>query len=93
MVLLKKGAPGQRLLRCASGGSPRRPSRPRRSIPTGAGDCFGGTFVACLALGVPVERALRLANAAGALAVGKKGPMEGNSTMAELEAFLARQAR
>jgi fructokinase len=57
--------------------------------PTGAGDCFGGTFVACLALGVPLERALRLANAAGALAVGKKGPMEGNSTMAELEAFLA----
>ena len=49
---------------------------------------FGGTFVACLARGVPVERAVRLANAAGALAVGKKGPMEGNSTMAELEAIL-----
>ena len=45
------------------------------------------TFVACLALGLPVERALRLANAAGALAVGKKGPMEGNSTMAELETY------
>ena len=58
--------------------------------PTGAGDCFGGTFVAALALGVPLERALLLANAAGALAVGKKGPMEGNSTMAELDAFLAR---
>ena len=57
--------------------------------PTGAGDCFGGTFVACLTLGVPLERALLLANAAGALAVGKKGPMEGNSTMTELEAFLA----
>src|SRR5919205_522625 len=57
--------------------------------PTGAGDCFGGTFVACLTLGVPVRRALHLANAAGALAVGRKGPMEGNSTMAELEAFLA----
>jgi fructokinase len=57
--------------------------------PTGAGDCFGGTFVASLALGIPLERALELANAAGALAVRKKGPMEGNATLAELEAFLA----
>lgn len=57
--------------------------------PTGAGDCFGGTFVAALALGIPLEHALDLANAAGALAVRRKGPMEGNSTLAELEAFLA----
>ncbi|MEK0083978.1 sugar kinase [Benzoatithermus flavus] len=57
--------------------------------PTGAGDCFGGTFVASLALGIPLPRALELANAAGALAVRKKGPMEGNATLAELEAFLA----
>ena len=32
--------------------------------------------------------ALDVGHAAGALAVGKNGPMEGNSTMAELEAFL-----
>lgn len=57
--------------------------------PTGAGDCFGGTFVASLALGIPLPRALELANAAGALAVRRKGPMEGNSSLAELEAFLA----
>ena len=43
-----------------------------------------------MALEVPVERALLLANAAGAMAVGQKGPMAGNSTMAELDAFLAR---
>ena len=87
MILLKKGARGSvyrdRERHIAS------PAFPAEEIdPTGAGDCFGGTFVACLARGVPVERAVRLANAAGALAVGKKGPMEGNSTMAELEAFL-----
>ena len=90
MILLKKGAEGSvyrdRERRIAI------PAFPAEEVdPTGAGDCFGGTFVACLALGVPLERAVRLANAAGALAVGKKGPMEGNSTMSELEAFLERQ--
>ena len=57
--------------------------------PTGAGDCFGGTLVACLAQGMAIERSLTLANAAGALAVSKRGPMEGNSTLAELERFVA----
>jgi fructokinase len=89
MVLLKKGARGsvyRDARRCIA-----TPAFAAEEVdPTGAGDCFGGTFVACLALGVPLERALPLANAAGALAVGKKGPMEGNSIMAELEAFLAR---
>ena len=88
MVLLKKGAQGSVYYdaqnRIAT------PAFPAEEVdPTGAGDCFGGTFVACLALGLPVERALRLANAAGALAVGRKGPMEGNSSMAELETYLA----
>ena len=89
MVLLKKGAQGSVLY---AGERPiATPAFAAEEIdPTGAGDCFGGTFVACLALGVPLERAVRLANAAGALAVGKKGPMEGNSTMSELEAFLDR---
>jgi fructokinase len=88
MVLVKRGAAG-----CVYYGAEGRievPAFPVDEVdPTGAGDCFGGTFVACLTLGVPVRRALHLANAAGALAVGRKGPMEGNSTMAEIEAFLA----
>jgi sugar/nucleoside kinase (ribokinase family) len=87
MVLLKKGASG-----CTFYDAGRRldgPAFPVEEVdPTGAGDCFGGTFIACLALNIPLPRALRLANAAGAMAVQKKGPMEGNSTMAELEAFL-----
>lgn len=57
--------------------------------PTGAGDCFAGTLIACLAQGVEIERALTLANAAGALAVTKQGPMEGNATLSELEHFIA----
>ena len=87
MVLLKKGASGSVLF--ATGQRIATSAFASEEVdPTGAGDCFGGTFVACLALGIPLERALRLANAAGALAVRKKGPMEGNSSLAELEAFL-----
>lgn len=56
--------------------------------PTGAGDCFCATFVTLMASGLPLAEALAQANAAGALAVGKLGPMEGNSTLAEIVAFL-----
>jgi sugar/nucleoside kinase (ribokinase family) len=54
--------------------------------PTGAGDCFGATFVCGWLRGMPVREALALANAAGALAVRKQGPMEGASTLAEIAA-------
>lgn len=57
--------------------------------PTGAGDCFGGALVAGLDLGYPVREAVTLAAAAGALAVTKKGPMEGATHLAELKAFVA----
>ncbi len=60
--------------------------------PTGAGDCFGATFVARWLEGASPADALRDANAAGALAVLRKGPMEGASTRAEIAAFLARHA-
>ncbi|MWP62307.1 sugar kinase [Gilliamella sp. Pas-s25] len=56
--------------------------------PTGAGDCFGATFVSLMLAGYSVEKALQYANASGALAVSKKGPMEGTSTLVELEQFL-----
>jgi sugar/nucleoside kinase (ribokinase family) len=58
--------------------------------PTGAGDCFCATYVALISSGgFSFEKALRYANAAGALAVTKTGPMEGNSGIAEIESFLA----
>ena len=56
--------------------------------PTGAGDCFCATFIALFAGGRSLSDALTYANAAGALAVGKVGPMEGNSSLAEIQAFL-----
>ena len=52
---------------------------------TGAGDCFGGTFVSCLNQGLNPLLAVRLATLAGAKAVTKKGPMEGNTTLEELK--------
>ncbi len=57
--------------------------------PTGAGDCFCGTFVSLLILGASLEEAGRMANAAGAIAVTRRGPMEGNSTQEEIKEFLA----
>lgn len=54
--------------------------------PTGAGDCFCATLVTLLAAGQGLADALARANAAGALAVQKLGPMEGNSGLAEIDA-------
>ncbi len=56
--------------------------------PTGAGDCFGATFVTCRQQGRSVADSLRYANASGALAVGRRGPMEGTSSFAELDALI-----
>ena len=60
--------------------------------PTGAGDCFGGTFVGLLAQGASLRDAGEQANAAGALAVTRRGPMEGNSSPNEIAAFLKTQS-
>lgn len=61
--------------------------------PTGAGDSFGATFVTFWLAGKEPSAALTLANASGARAVTKAGPMEGASTQAELEDFIANTAR
>ena len=60
----------------------------REIDPTGAGDCFGGTFLSSMIQGLSLERSLALANAAGALAVEARGPMTGNSTMPQPEQML-----
>ncbi|MCB1468756.1 MAG: sugar kinase [Rhizobiaceae bacterium] len=57
--------------------------------PTGAGDCFGATFVSCWLRGMAPADALRYAAASGARAVEKQGPMEGASSLADLDAFIA----
>ena len=61
--------------------------------PTGAGDCFGGAYVACRRLGMPAGTALDYANAAGARNVTVRGPMEGAGTRRELDDFIATTGR
>ena len=56
--------------------------------PTGAGDCFGGAYVASRRLGLGVAAALDYAAAAGARNVTVRGPMEGAGTRAELDDFI-----
>lgn len=59
--------------------------------PTGAGNSFCATFVSLIAAGaLGFQQALERANAAGALAVTRVGPMEGNSNLAAVEALLAK---
>ncbi|MDQ6435282.1 sugar kinase [Mesorhizobium sp. LHD-90] len=61
--------------------------------PTGAGDCFGGAYVACRRLGMPAAIALDYANAAGARNVAVLGPMEGAGSRQQLDAFIATTPR
>jgi sugar/nucleoside kinase (ribokinase family) len=90
-VVLKRGAAGASYH--GADGELSVPGLPVEEIdPTGAGDCFGATFVACWLEGMGPAQALRMANASGALAVCRKGPMEGASTRAEIGALLAHHA-
>ena len=61
--------------------------------PTGAGDCFGATFITCRLQGRSVSECLRYAAASGALAVTHRGPMEGTATFAELDTLIVSQRR
>lgn len=86
-IVLKRGSKG-----CSYFDKTQRLSMPaygtKEIDPTGAGDCFGGTFVTCRLMDMPVADALRYANASGAIAVSRKGPMEGTSSFAELDKLL-----
>lgn len=87
LVALKRGAGGAVAMTAA--GLEERPGHRVQVVdPTGAGDCFCATLVTLTEQGAPLSAALTRANAAGALAVGALGPMEGNSTPAAIDAFL-----
>lgn len=61
--------------------------------PTGAGDCFGGAFATLWLRGTPIDEALTLAAAAGALAVTRRGPMEGAFDLKTLRDFATTQPK
>jgi tagatose kinase len=56
--------------------------------PTGAGDSFCAGFTVAVLEKMSLEKAGRFANAVGALAVTKLGPMEGAPTRQEVESLL-----
>ena len=92
-VVLKKGEKGSEVM--SSSGEHVSLAAHRVDVldPTGAGDCFCATFVTLLTAGQhTLAQVMARANAAGALAVTRIGPMEGNSHLDTIEAFLARQA-
>lgn len=92
-VLLKKGARGCEGLSRAGESASLKAHSVEAIDPTGAGDCFCATFVTLISSGQhSFPDALARANAAGALAVGKLGPMEGNSRSAAFEALLSVRA-
>lgn len=71
-----------------------QPPYPAEEVdPTGAGDCFGGAFVALWTAGESPAECLRLAAAAGALAVMKRGPMSGAEYAETVRAFADRQGK
>jgi 5-dehydro-2-deoxygluconokinase len=57
--------------------------------PTGAGDAFMGGFLAGLAAGLPLRRAVLQGSAAAAIVVSRVGCAPASPTPAELAAFLA----
>lgn len=57
--------------------------------PTGAGDCFSAGVTVALLEGMGLYDVGRFANAVGALAVTKKGPMEGAPTRAQVHDLMA----
>lgn len=59
--------------------------------PTGAGDCYDAAFVVGLLEGWDLQRTARFANAAGALATTRQGPMEGTFSRQEVLDFMAKQ--
>ncbi|WP_102958543.1 sugar kinase [Mangrovicella endophytica] len=90
-VVVKKGAAGAVCYEAR--GAVDAPAFPVEEVdPTGAGDCFSAGFVSFWLRGEGIERALRLANACGALAVTKKGPMAGTPTLVEVETFMESRA-
>ncbi|WP_319775369.1 sugar kinase [Breoghania sp.] len=91
-IVVKRGAKGASHF-CAAGRTDVAPLKVEEIDPTGAGDCFGGAFVGMWLMGHSVEEALAYANAAGAHAVTKVGPMEGAATRAELDQFMKDRTR
>ncbi len=92
-IVLKRGSEGSTHFSKAFGRVDCPAFKVEEIDPTGAGDCFGAAYLTSRRAGMPPERALLYANAAGARTVTKQGPMEGVSSKAELDQFIAAAGR
>ncbi|MFA5079679.1 MAG: PfkB family carbohydrate kinase, partial [Dehalococcoidia bacterium] len=87
IVVLKKGDSGCRVFtRDSSFDVPG--FRVNAVDPTGAGDCFDAGFISGYLDNLPLYETARLANAMGALAASRLGPMEGTFSLKEVMRFI-----
>lgn len=84
LVALKRGSKGSSLFLPGRGEIKAAPIAVKEIDATGAGDCFGGTFLSLLLQDFDPVEALELANRAGALSVTARGPMSGNRSLEDL---------
>nr|WP_234818533.1 sugar kinase [Sinorhizobium fredii] len=92
-IVLKRGSDGSSHFSKAFGRVDCAAFTVQEIDPTGAGDCFGAAYLTSRRGGLPPADALLYANAAGARTVTKQGPMEGVSSKAELDQFIAAEGR
>ena len=86
-VVIKRGSQGA--IGSSGNGIIRvKPIKVEEIDPTGAGDCFCGTFIGLIDQDHTFEEALHAANVAGALHVSKRGPMEWNPSLREIQTHL-----
>ena len=91
VVVLKLGESGCRVF--SADGVIDVPGFKVRTVdPTGAGDCFDAGFVSSYIDNLTLYESARIANAMGALAASRMGPMEGTFNLKEVMAFIKRQA-
>ncbi|HID08184.1 MAG TPA: sugar kinase, partial [Armatimonadetes bacterium] len=88
IIALKLGERGCRI--CTAEGTVDVPAYSVDAVdPTGAGDCFDAAVVVGIIEGLPLQEIGRLANACGALATTRRGPMEGAFRRDEVERFMS----
>jgi sugar/nucleoside kinase (ribokinase family) len=87
MIVLKMGEKGVKLI--TKNEEIKFPAYVVKEIdPTGAGDCFCGTFLGMMDIGYDTQTAVEYANAAGAIHVTNQGGMENNPAIEEIEQFI-----
>ena len=92
LVALKRGAEGSTLY-TSDGALDVPPYHVAEVDPTGAGDCYAAGLVTAILRRWDLATAGMLANAVGALATTRLGPMEGAFSMEEVTRFMAEQGR